>query len=75
MNDVIARCDICLPSEENIVAITSLTDPDALVDHCLHLGATTVPRSSSAPRVRWSRTRTGAGASRRVRAALATAPH
>ena len=42
MNDVIARCDICLPSYDDIVAITGLTDPDALVDHCLRLGAKTV---------------------------------
>ena len=42
MNDVIARCDICLPSYDDVVAITGLTDADALVDHCLHLGAKTV---------------------------------
>lgn len=39
MTDVIARCDICLPSYDDVVAITGLTDPDALVDHCLRLGA------------------------------------
>ena len=32
MNDVIARCDICLPSLDDVAAITGLTDPDALVD-------------------------------------------
>lgn len=42
MNDVIARADICLPSYDDIVAISGLTDPDALVDHCLRLGAKTV---------------------------------
>lgn len=42
MNDVIARCDICLPSYDDMVAITGLADPDAVVDHCLHLGAKTV---------------------------------
>ena len=42
MNDVIARCDICLPSYDDVVAITGLTDPDALVDHCLRLGAKVV---------------------------------
>lgn len=42
MNDVIAHCDICLPSLNDIVAITGLTDPDALVDHCLRRGAKTV---------------------------------
>jgi 2-dehydro-3-deoxygluconokinase len=39
MNDVIGRCDICLPSYDDVVAITGLTGPDALVDHCLRLGA------------------------------------
>lgn len=42
MTDVMRHCDICLPSYDDIVAITGLTDPDALVDHCLHLGASTV---------------------------------
>ena len=42
MNDVIGQCDICLPSYDDIVAITGLQDPDALVDHCLRLGARTV---------------------------------
>ncbi len=42
MSDVIGLSDICLPSYEDIVAITGLTDPDALVDHCLRLGAKTV---------------------------------
>jgi 2-dehydro-3-deoxygluconokinase len=39
MNDVIALSDICLPSYDDIVAITGLTDPDKLVDFCLHRGA------------------------------------
>jgi 2-dehydro-3-deoxygluconokinase len=39
MTDVMKRCDICLPSMEDVAAITGLTDPDALVDHCLALGA------------------------------------
>ncbi|MFZ4288738.1 sugar kinase [Variovorax sp. HJSM1_2] len=42
MTDVIRQSDICLPSYEDIVAITGLTDPDALVDHCLNLGAKVV---------------------------------
>ena len=42
MNDVIAHCDICLPSHDDIVALTGLTDPDAQVDHCLKLGAKVV---------------------------------
>jgi 2-dehydro-3-deoxygluconokinase len=39
MTDMIRRCDICLPSLEDVVAITGLGDPDAMVDHCLGLGA------------------------------------
>ena len=42
MSDVIARSDVCLPSYDDVVAITGLTDPDALVDHCLRLGAKVV---------------------------------
>jgi 2-dehydro-3-deoxygluconokinase len=42
MTDVMRHCDICLPSLDDIAAITGLTDPDALVDHCLLLGAKTV---------------------------------
>jgi 2-dehydro-3-deoxygluconokinase len=42
MNDVIARCDLCLPSLDDVAAITGLKEPDALVDHCLRLGARTV---------------------------------
>ncbi|HXE46722.1 MAG TPA: sugar kinase, partial [Ramlibacter sp.] len=39
MTDVMRHCDICLPSIDDLAAITGLTDPDALVDHCLSLGA------------------------------------
>lgn len=39
MSDVIGMCDICLPSFDDMVAITAKTDPDDLVDHCLQLGA------------------------------------
>jgi 2-dehydro-3-deoxygluconokinase len=42
MSDVIAQSDLCLPSYDDVVAITGLTDPDALVDHCLRLGARNV---------------------------------
>jgi 2-dehydro-3-deoxygluconokinase len=42
MNDVIGRCDICLPSLDDIAAITGHRDPDALVDHCLRRGARVV---------------------------------
>jgi 2-dehydro-3-deoxygluconokinase len=39
MSDVIGLCDICLPSYDDIVTITGLTDPDKLVDFCLTRGA------------------------------------
>lgn len=42
MTDVMRRCDICLPSHDDVAAITGITDPDALVDHCLALGAKVV---------------------------------
>ena len=42
MNDVIAQSDLCLPSYDDVKAITGLTDPDALVDYCLRLGARSV---------------------------------
>ncbi|MBL8342324.1 MAG: sugar kinase [Rubrivivax sp.] len=42
MTDVVKRCDICLPSLEDVQAITGLAQPDALVDHCLALGARVV---------------------------------
>jgi 2-dehydro-3-deoxygluconokinase len=42
IGDVMRLADICLPSLEDIAAVTGLTDPDALVDHCLALGANTV---------------------------------
>jgi len=33
------RVDICLPSHDDVRAITGLDDDDALVDRCLRLGA------------------------------------
>jgi 2-dehydro-3-deoxygluconokinase len=42
MTDVMRCTDICLPSLEDVQAITGLADPDALVDHCLALGARVV---------------------------------
>ena len=42
MSDVMRLCQICLPSYDDIVAITELTEPDAIVDHCLALGAEVV---------------------------------
>ncbi|MBX3642502.1 MAG: sugar kinase [Rubrivivax sp.] len=42
MSDVLRRCDIALPSWDDITAITGLTEPDAIVDHCLRGGANVV---------------------------------
>ncbi|HEY8357754.1 MAG TPA: sugar kinase, partial [Ramlibacter sp.] len=42
MTELIRQCDICLPSLDDISAISGLDDPDALVDFCLALGAKTV---------------------------------
>jgi 2-dehydro-3-deoxygluconokinase len=42
MTEALRRCDIALPSLDDVRAITGLDDPDALVDHCLGLGARVV---------------------------------
>ena len=42
MSDVIGLADIALPSYDDVVAITGLTDPDAIVDWCLGRGARSV---------------------------------
>ena len=42
MSDVMRLTDICLPSYDDVRAITGIEDDDALVDHCLRLGAKTV---------------------------------
>jgi 2-dehydro-3-deoxygluconokinase len=42
MTDAMRHCDVCLPSLDDVSAITGIADPDALVDHCLALGAKTV---------------------------------
>ena len=39
MADVLRLAHIVLPSYDDIVAITGIADPDAIVDHCLALGA------------------------------------
>ena len=41
-NEAIARCDICLPSYDDMVALTGEHSDDAIVDHCLSLGARVV---------------------------------
>lgn len=42
MSDVLRRCDIALPSWDDVTAITGLTEPEAIIDHCLRGGAKTV---------------------------------
>ncbi|HEY6514050.1 MAG TPA: sugar kinase [Burkholderiaceae bacterium] len=42
MTDVMRLTDICLPSFDDMQTITGLADPQAIVDHCLALGAKVV---------------------------------
>lgn len=42
MSDVLRLVDIALPSWDDITAITGLTEPEAIADHCLRLGAKVV---------------------------------
>ena len=42
MRELIRQSDICLPSYEDISAISGLVEADALADYCLQLGARTV---------------------------------
>lgn len=42
MREMIRQADICLPSYEDVAAISGLTDDDALADWCLGLGARVV---------------------------------
>jgi 2-dehydro-3-deoxygluconokinase len=35
----ISRADICLPSHDDLAALTGLAAPEAMLDHCLRLGA------------------------------------
>jgi 2-dehydro-3-deoxygluconokinase len=39
MTEALRHCDIALPSLDDVRTLTGLDDPDALVDHCLALGA------------------------------------
>jgi 2-dehydro-3-deoxygluconokinase len=39
MTEALRLCDIALPSYDDAVALTGSTAPDAIVDHCLRLGA------------------------------------
>ncbi|AEG92210.1 sugar kinase [Ramlibacter tataouinensis] len=38
MRELIRQCDICLPSHDDVAAISGLQEPDALLDWCLALG-------------------------------------
>lgn len=42
MTEAIRMADICLPSFDDLAALTGLRDDDAIVDHCLSLGAKVV---------------------------------
>lgn len=42
MREVLRQCQIALPSYDDIVPITELERPEAIVDHCLDLGAQVV---------------------------------
>ena len=42
MTEALRLCDIALPSLDDVRALTGLDDADALVDHCLRLGARVV---------------------------------
>ena len=42
MTEAIGQCDICLPSYDDMVALTGLDQDEAIVDHCLSLGASVV---------------------------------
>ncbi|MEO7335917.1 MAG: sugar kinase [Caldimonas sp.] len=42
MTEVLRLCDICLPSFDDIAAISGRDDPDPMVDWCLGLGAKVV---------------------------------
>lgn len=42
ITDMMKLADICLPSLDDVAFVTGIDDADKLVDHALHLGATTV---------------------------------
>lgn len=42
MAEALRQADLCLPSLDDISALTGLADPDAIVDHCLRQGARVV---------------------------------
>jgi len=65
IEQAIACADICLPSHDDLAALTGLSDPGAMLDHCLALGAKVVALKCGAAGA-WV-----ADASRRIR----IAPH
>ena len=40
--EAMTLCDVCLPSWDDITALTGLDQPEAVLDHCLRLGAQVV---------------------------------
>lgn len=40
--EAMSLCDICLPSWDDITELTGLSEPEAILDHCLSLGAKVV---------------------------------
>jgi 2-dehydro-3-deoxygluconokinase len=76
IDEAIALSDICLPSHDDLAALTALEEPDALIDHCLGRGARIVALQNGARglwvaerarRLRIRRTRAGRSFRRRCR--------
>ncbi|MEO7056244.1 MAG: sugar kinase [Caldimonas sp.] len=42
MSQAMATCDVCLPSHDDLAVLTGLREPEAMLDHCLDLGARVV---------------------------------
>ena len=58
MREVMAVTDICLPSLDDMTALTGLAEPDAIVDHCL--GTPSAPRRYTPSSTRQCREETAA---------------
>ncbi|HEX4235458.1 MAG TPA: sugar kinase [Caldimonas sp.] len=39
IDEAIGLCDVCLPGHDDLAALTGLWSPEAMLDHCLRLGA------------------------------------
>jgi 2-dehydro-3-deoxygluconokinase len=48
IEEAIGLCDICLPGHDDLAALTGLSSPEAMVDHCLGLGARIVALKNGA---------------------------